>query len=101
MIRSTHTVLALAAAGLLFSVAATTGAKAATLTKGLGDPGELKSILVEQGSAGQPLLLRSRDARQQLCVTGVFATGQVRDFTHRSTMRLNQRAWSTLTPPVW
>ena len=84
MIRSTHTVLALAAAGLLSSVAATTGANAATLTKGLGDPGALKSILVEQGSAGQPLLLRSRDARQQLCVTGVFATGQVRDFTRAS-----------------
>ena len=36
------------------------------------DPGSLKSLRVEQAATGKPVLLRGRDARQQLCVTGVY-----------------------------
>src|SRR3984957_4468898 len=54
---------------------------AANAVKGLGDPGDLKSINVEQAAAGSSIVLRGGDARQQLCVTGVYSTGQSRDLT--------------------
>jgi hypothetical protein len=54
---------------------------AAATTKGLSDPGDLKSLNVEQAVAGASVVLRGADARQQLCVTGVFSTGQLRDLT--------------------
>src|SRR5580704_5510573 len=54
---------------------------AASTVKGLGDPGDLKSLNVEQATAGSPVVLRGSDARQQLCVTGVYSTGQLRDLT--------------------
>ncbi|HEV3299492.1 MAG TPA: S-layer protein, partial [Planctomycetaceae bacterium] len=54
---------------------------AANAVKGLGDPGDLKSINVEQAAAGSSIVLRGGDARQQLCVTGVYSTGQLRDLT--------------------
>ena len=54
---------------------------AANAVKGLGDPGDLKSLTVEQAAAGNPVVLRGGDARQQLCVTGVYSTGQLRDLT--------------------
>jgi hypothetical protein len=48
---------------------------------GLGNLGSLKSLTVEQTAGGKPLLLRGRDARQQLCVTGVYSTGRLGDLT--------------------
>jgi hypothetical protein len=51
--------------------------------KGLGHPGELKSLVVEQANGDKPVLVRGRDARVQLCVTGRYATGQERDLTRR------------------
>jgi hypothetical protein len=54
---------------------------AANAVKGLGDPGELKSLNVEQSAAGRAVVLRGGDARQQLCVTGVYSSGQLRDLT--------------------
>jgi hypothetical protein len=49
--------------------------------QGLGDPGALTAVRIEPQVEGQPLQLRGRDARQQLFVTGVYATGQLRDHT--------------------
>ncbi len=43
---------------------------------GLGDPGKLSSLRIEQP---HKLTLRGRDARQQLVVTGVYSSGQERD----------------------
>jgi hypothetical protein len=54
---------------------------AANAIKGLSDPGDLKTLNVEQASAGSAIVLRGGDARQQLCVTGVYSTGQTRDLT--------------------
>jgi Protein of unknown function (DUF1553)/Protein of unknown function (DUF1549) len=54
---------------------------AGSAAKGLGDPGDLKALNVEQATGGNPVVLRGADARQQLCVTGVFSTGQLRDLT--------------------
>ncbi|HET6326819.1 MAG TPA: DUF1549 and DUF1553 domain-containing protein [Planctomycetaceae bacterium] len=54
---------------------------AANAIKGLGDPGDLKALNVEQAAAGASVVLRGSDARQQLCVTGVYSTGQLRDLT--------------------
>jgi hypothetical protein len=43
---------------------------------GLGDPGKLTALRIEQP---HKLMLRGRDARQQLVVTGVYSSGQERD----------------------
>ena len=51
--------------------------------KGLGDPGALTSLKVEPNLADKGITMRGRDSRQQLYVTGVFASGQLRDFTHK------------------
>ncbi len=51
--------------------------------KGLGDPGTLTSLKVEPNLTGTGLTVRGRDARQQLYVTGVFSSGQLRDYTHK------------------
>ena len=41
----------------------------------------LTRLTVEQAAAGKAVLLRGRDARQQLCVTGTCTSGQLRDLT--------------------
>jgi hypothetical protein len=43
---------------------------------GLGDPGQLTALRIEQP---HKLTLRGRDARRQLVVTGVYSSGQERD----------------------
>ncbi|MDG2389663.1 MAG: DUF1553 domain-containing protein [Planctomycetaceae bacterium] len=53
--------------------------------QGLGDPGTLQSIQVEPNLNGQGIAIRSKDARQQLFVTGVFSSGQLHDFTRKTT----------------
>ena len=51
--------------------------------RGLGDPGVLNSLRIEPEAAeGQSgLIIRGRDARQQLVVTGEYSSGQFRDHT--------------------
>ncbi len=53
--------------------------------KGLGDPGTLQTIRVEPNLNGQGIAIRSKDARQQLYVTGVYSSGQLHDFTRKTT----------------
>ena len=48
---------------------------------GLGDPGLLTRIRLEPNAAGNGIHIRGRDGRQQLFVTGIHATGQLRDTT--------------------
>ena len=54
--------------------------------QGLPDPGQLKSLTIETGRTidGQ-FLLDGPDASQQLLVTGVFSSGQLRDATRTVT----------------
>jgi hypothetical protein len=67
---------------LLLTASVLTGNLAlAAPPQGLGDPGQLTGLRIEPSVEGQPLTLRGRDARQQLFVTGIYATGQLRDHT--------------------
>jgi len=50
--------------------------------KGLGDPGTLESLRIEPNVDAKGVTIRGRDARQQLFVTGVYSSGQLRDHTH-------------------
>lgn len=52
--------------------------------KGLGDPGVLNSLRIEPDAAedAKAIVIRGRDARQQLVVTGEYSSGQLRDHTH-------------------
>jgi hypothetical protein len=43
--------------------------------------GDLKSLKVEQVADGASIVLHGADSRQQLCVTGVYSSGQSRDLT--------------------
>ena len=68
----------------------TTGSYAdAAKPQGLGDPGQLQSLRVEPNSENKGFMLNSRDARQQLLVTGVYSSGQLRDHTHKATFKSN------------
>jgi hypothetical protein len=69
--------IALAVAASLFSAS---NGQAAHVSS-VADPGRLKTRRVEQVATGKSVLLRGRDARQQLCVTGVQTTGLLRDLT--------------------
>ena len=52
---------------------------------GLGDPGELLELEIESGhTVDGAFKLDGQDARQQLIVTGKYATGQIRDLTATS-----------------
>jgi len=51
--------------------------------KGLGDPGQITGLRIEPNLNDQGVTVRGRDARQQLFVTGVFSSGQLRDFTRK------------------
>ena len=51
--------------------------------KGLGDPGQLSALKVEPTVDGKPIVLRGRDARQQVYVTGNYSSGQLRDHTRK------------------
>src|SRR5262249_52213103 len=52
--------------------------------KGLGDPGKLTALKVEPNINEKGVAIRGRDARQQIFVTGVFSSGQFRDFTRKT-----------------
>ena len=51
---------------------------------GLGDPGKLVSITIDTGrTVDGKFVLAGRDAHQQLLVTGVYDSGQVRDLSRQ------------------
>jgi hypothetical protein len=53
-------------------------------TPGLGDPGQLTEVVVESGREIEGVFtLNGQDARQQLVVTGKYATDQLRDLTSK------------------
>jgi hypothetical protein len=54
---------------------------AAPDAKGLGDPGQLKGLVIETGRGADGFTLAGRDAWQQLVVTGRYSSGQERDLT--------------------
>src|SRR5688572_17236683 len=57
---------------------------------GLGDPGQLTAIKVESGRLKDGLVtIAGRDAGQQLVVTGVYGTGQTRDWTRKATYEVS------------
>ena len=76
---------ALPVAGVLADEATAPEAEAAAAppkAPGLGDPGELLEVQIDSGRTVEGgFTLDGQDARQQLVVTGKFATGQVRDLT--------------------
>jgi hypothetical protein len=80
MTRSVRIVL-VAAFAVWYAADAKTVSLGASIQHSLRDPGQLKSLSVEQAATGKPVLLRGRDARQQLCVTGVHSLGQLGDVT--------------------
>ena len=71
------------AALAVMSLTTVANAAAPAKPKGLGDPGALTSLKVEPNLADKGITMRGRDARQQLYVTGVYSSGQLRDFTHK------------------
>jgi len=68
----------------LFSVCmSASSSDAAPEPKGLGDPGKMTSLKVEPNFESKGITIRGRDARQQLYSTGVFDSGQLRDYTRK------------------
>lgn len=57
--------------------------QAAPEPKGLGDPGQLTSLVIGPNINNQGITIRGRNARQQLFVTGAYSSGQLRDHTHQ------------------
>jgi hypothetical protein len=53
--------------------------------KGLGDPGAIQGLRIEPNLDGGKLVIRSRDGRQQLIVTGEYSSGQLIDHTRKVT----------------
>ena len=53
--------------------------------QGMGEPGALESLAIENAGGAVRLALIGRDAEQQLLVTGAYASGQVHDLTHQVT----------------
>ncbi|MFN9374937.1 MAG: DUF1549 and DUF1553 domain-containing protein [Planctomycetaceae bacterium] len=71
--------MAVFALGMLATAAQAEPAK----PKGLGDPGSLTALRIEPNVNDQGVTVRGRDARQQLFVTGVYSSGQLRDHTRK------------------
>ena len=74
-----------ALSGTLFAVAllAPAWAVAADSAGGTGEPGSLQSMELGPGLTDGHVLIRGRDGRQQLFVTGKYSSGQLRDLTHQ------------------
>lgn len=66
-------------------VFAADAAPAAPAPKGLGDPGTLQKLEIDPQGSTSGIVIRGRDARQQVFVTGVYSSGQLRDHTRRVT----------------
>ena len=71
------------AGGALLSVTSLLTAGTPAEPAGLGDPGTLQAIRIEPNINNTGVVIRGRDARQQLFVTGDYSSGQKRDFTHQ------------------
>ena len=82
----------------VLTAACLTGSQRA-FAKTASESGSVKSLCIEQAAAGKTIVLRGRDARQQLCVTGILKGGTARDLTHSGYVRrppvdfLVGRAW--------
>lgn len=75
-----YRLLVLCSVGLVASRGVALAAE--TKATGLGDPGQLKSLRIETGrEVNGKIALVGQDARQQLAVTGEYASGQLRDLT--------------------
>ncbi|MEE3366740.1 MAG: DUF1549 domain-containing protein [Planctomycetota bacterium] len=83
MSRSWNRMQVVFAALAVMSLTTVAVAAAPAKPKGLGDPGTLTSLKVEPNLTGKGITVRGRDARQQLYVTAVFSSGQLRDHTHK------------------
>ncbi len=66
-----------------------TTASAAPEPKGLGDPGTLQALEIGPNVGAKGLVIRGRDARQQVYVTGKYSSGQLRDHTGNVTFTTN------------
>lgn len=62
---------------------------------GLGDPGKLTAIAIEQTKANT---LRGPEARRQLVVTGRYDSGQVRDHTQKVTWQATPASVAKVSP---
>jgi hypothetical protein len=74
--------------GVVCSLALASGDAAraqAPKPKGLGDPGKLTALKVDPNISDKGVAIRGRDSRQQIFVTGVYSSGQFRDFTRKTT----------------
>jgi hypothetical protein len=80
MTRLPRLILPALAAVSCLTVTCLAGTNAAIAKTG-SEPTALKSLKIEQAVAGKAIVLRGRDARQQLCVTGVPKDGNTRDLT--------------------
>ncbi|MFN0051137.1 MAG: DUF1549 and DUF1553 domain-containing protein [Planctomycetales bacterium] len=83
MIRTSRWMLAVPAVALLAGLAPLRLAAESAKPKGLGDPGALMSLRLEPNLDSKGVAIRGRDSRQQLFVTGVYASGQMRDHTRK------------------
>jgi hypothetical protein len=70
--------------GLLLLVAASNSAKAESQAPGLGDPGTLQRLLLENRRVVDGRFeLVGRDAQQQLVIAGEYSSGQFRDLSRQ------------------
>jgi hypothetical protein len=83
MSRSLGTKLCVAGLAALVAISASVSSAAPVEPKGLGDPGALKSLRVEPQLTDKGIVMRGRDSRQQVYVTGVYSSGQLHDFTRK------------------
>ncbi len=80
------TVLLAGAWGPFSAIAGTIADAARPKTPGVGDPGQLAEVQIDSGrTVDGAFTLDGQDSRQQLVVTGKYATGQLRDLTSKVT----------------
>jgi hypothetical protein len=84
MIRSWKLAVAFSVVGSLALASGASARAQAPKPKGLGDPGKLTALKLEPNINEKGVAIRGRDARQQIFVTGVYSSGQFRDFTRKS-----------------
>ncbi|GAB4138542.1 MAG: DUF1549 and DUF1553 domain-containing protein [Planctomycetaceae bacterium] len=81
MSRCKSATLTFSALLILLALSPRIDAAAPTKVKGLGDPGTLQAVEIAPLGTKGKILIRGRDARQQLFVTGKYSSGQLRDLT--------------------
>ncbi|MDR3639021.1 MAG: DUF1553 domain-containing protein [Isosphaeraceae bacterium] len=85
---SVRSLRALWCLGLLVGARATLGAE--IRAKGLGEPGPLQALRIDTGrTIDGRFVLCGQDARQQLAVTGEYASGQARDLSRAVTYEVS------------